>query len=535
MQGIVCFLALGICVGSCTVLREFPTTPLSSTEILYDPAITYQSLKETIAARCVPCHGPQSKEGSYDMSSYAGIRGEGRDHVPNAIAGDTTSLVIRVLRMDTPIQAHRPKSNDEATDGFFSLLRRWIVDYRMAYFRSPNHTSDIHLPGTSGFHGALLKKEQWQWSACTRCHGEDLNGGASGISCLSCHDTRTAQGCASCHRTETSGSFRASSTQSERSSLLHQRHLQAGIAQAGLCQTCHPVPTGLRDGVHLDGQVQIQFSQAANYRGKQPQWDAATKTCTETACHGAGLEGAQIPVWGPPQPTTSSCQNCHGMPPKTLQRGGIHPVDTRCSTCHPSAHQENGQIKEPALHLNGQVEVAFQGDCRTCHGDAESAAPPRDLTGNTATTAMGVGAHRAHLGLSGNKTHLTVPCSACHLVPSETFSKGHIDTLGPAEVIFQGIAILGGLVPRWDREKGTCSQVYCHGATLEGGVHTTPVWNQVGSGQSGCGSCHGMPPRRLRNGDSHTASTACSSCHTHMRPDGSFSKPELHLNGRVDL
>ncbi|MCB9640987.1 MAG: CxxxxCH/CxxCH domain-containing protein [Myxococcales bacterium] len=528
-------LTIAFGMVSCTVLRDFPTSPMSQNDILYEPAVTYQSLKQTIDARCVSCHGAQRKEGDYEMSSYTGIRGVGRDHIPNAIAGDSKSLILSILREDATEPAHRPTTEDAQEGGFIVLLRRWVVDYRMAYFRSSIHSSDIHLPGTTGFHGALIQKEKWNWAACTRCHGEDLGGGSSGVSCIQCHDTRTDDGCASCHSTKATTTFRSPSTVGSRSAVLHQRHVRDALANGALCQTCHPVPTGLIDGVHLDGKVQVQLSRAAAYQGKQPVWDTAAKTCSDTYCHGAGLEGAKVPTWEPPQDTNTPCQSCHGMPPKQLRSGAMHPVDTRCSTCHPSAHQDNKTIKEPALHLNGQVEVSFQGDCKTCHGDAESSAPPRDLSGNTETSAMGVGAHGVHLAQDGNKRHLVIPCASCHQVPGDVFSKGHIDTAGPAEVTFQGLALSGSLSPQWDRTKGTCGQVYCHGATLDGGKQTTPIWNQVGTGQGSCGSCHGMPPRKLRNGDSHTASTACSSCHTNVRPDLSFVDPSLHINGRVEL
>jgi predicted CxxxxCH...CXXCH cytochrome family protein len=67
-------------------------------------------------------------------------------------------------------------------------------------------------------------------------------------------------------------------------------------------------------------------------------------------------------------------------------------------------------------------------------------------------------------------------------------------------------ALAGSVV--WDRSAATCS-TYCHGATLAaGGTNTRPVWTQVGTGQTACGTCHGNPPP-----PPHPAQTACFGCH----------------------
>src|SRR4051812_16949793 len=67
------------------------------------------------------------------------------------------------------------------------------------------------------------------------------------------------------------------------------------------------------------------------------------------------------------------CQNCHGAD----LAGGKAGVS--CQECH------SLQIGQSGLTT-----------CTSCHGD-QSPTPPRDLTGSTATTSRGVGAHQAHL------------------------------------------------------------------------------------------------------------------------------------------
>src|SRR5919201_194496 len=71
-----------------------------------------------------------------------------------------------------------------------------------------------------------------------------------------------------------------------------------------------------------------------------------------------------------------------------------------------------------------------------------------------------------------------------------------------------------GASPVWSRNTATCSGVYCHGARLKGGTHTTPTWTQVDGSQVACGSCHAAPPPP-ETGHPPVAGgrEACSACH----------------------
>jgi predicted CxxxxCH...CXXCH cytochrome family protein len=159
--------------------------------------------------------------------------------------------------------------------------------------------------------------------------------------------------------------------------------------------------------------------------------------------------------------------------------------------------------------------------CTTCHGDAGrsepvpllQAAPPADVNGASP------GAHQAHLhagAIAG-----PIACGECHVVPS---SAGHSN--GKVEVTFGALATRNGASPALTA--GTCSGVYCHGATLGGGA-TSFSWT---GGPLGCTSCHGHPPA------SHApTSTDCSSCHPGtVKADGTIDVAGgLHVNGTVDL
>lgn len=163
--------------------------------------------------------------------------------------------------------------------------------------------------------------------------------------------------------------------------------------------------------------------------------------------------------------------------------------------------------------------------CSTCHGDADSPAPPRDLNGRMDTASPGVGAHRAHLAPQAEARQ--VLCEDCHHVPAELQDPLHLDRR-PAETTWGEIATADGVVPAY--VGGTCA-VYCHGASLGGGTVPRPVWTQVDGTQAACGACHGLPPPAP-----HPADADCSACHTEvMAPDGTFLAPELHVNGRVEV
>ena len=186
-----------------------------------------------------------------------------------------------------------------------------------------------------------------------------------------------------------------------------------------------------------------------------------------------------------------------------------------------------------------------------CHGAGSSIAPPRDTGGRTNLSAIGVGAHAAHLAAS--PWHKRFACETCHKVPAEVGDLGHIFNAGangglvkdplPAELTFTSL----GTGASWDHDTATCTNSYCHGDTLHqtdpatnqivlgaGGTITQPVWTIVDGTQSKCGACHGLPPPLP-----HPQSSDCGTCHQSMNPGdfaaGKISYPELHIDGKVEV
>jgi predicted CxxxxCH...CXXCH cytochrome family protein len=363
-------------------------------------------------------------------------------------------------------------------------------------------TIHIHPPGiadptSNDFHGREIARRNFDLALCASCHGADFAGGAAKVSCLGCHrdgpDT-----CKTCH-----GDGPTSNA--------HGVH-----ANKAACRECHVVPARWDDDGHLfhDGipitTARVTFGVLAQRtidpadRKGSPTWDGTT--CSNIYCHGdashaAAGGNATRPRWNDPAPT-GTCDHCHGNPPPSHIRND-------CASCHPGG----------AAHINGVVEVGRTSGCDGCHGSAASPAPPTDLAGNMFTTALGVGAHQAHLQAS-SQISAPIPCTTCHLVPAALDSPGHVDTPAPAEVV----ASLG-----WDRSTETCASSGCHGTAR-------PRWTS--SGQVSCGTCHGIPPATA----SHSPTMPVTSCVTcHPRTVDAFGniivtgQTSTHINGVVDV
>ncbi|MCC6747239.1 MAG: CxxxxCH/CxxCH domain-containing protein [Deltaproteobacteria bacterium] len=366
---------------------------------------------------------------------------------------------------------------------------------------------------------------------CSTCHGQVVDANQKIIAPnlhINGHVEVIALQCNSCHGGAANaappvGSSGQTAT-TDKSVGAHQKHLASSSWHNPVqCTHCHAVPKNSTDPGHTDSPLpaEVVFTALAVAKGAQPVWNGTT--CAGSYCHGGTMTGgtATSPVWTKVDGTQSACGSCHGMPP-----GGSHPANPACSTCHGMVVDANRRIIAPNLHLNGLVEVTTM-QCNSCHGGAANAAPPVSTTGETATSARGVGAHQSHLRTSTWRAPLQ--CADCHVVPTSSAAAGHSDTPLPAEVTFAGLARHGGANPVWNGV--TCAGSYCHGGTMNGGTVTAPSWTKVDGTQAACGACHGLPP-----GGTHPQNSACSSCHGQVvNAARAIIAPNLHLNGQVEV
>jgi predicted CxxxxCH...CXXCH cytochrome family protein len=497
-----------------------------------------------LAASCSRCHAGDTPAGNFRVSTYLDALGrhEGGENV--IVAGNKSSRLLRALDPATATEPHR---------GFQDLLPKledWVVDCRAMYVRSSIHGAGLQNPDDPQFHGALIAQKGWNFGVCTKCHGEDFSGGTSGASCLTCHEGGPTK-CGSCHGLPPANGA-------------HLAHAGGPTLGKKLeCGECHRTYKDWRDPGHVlaaDGSVdpppvEVVFGALAATQRPDvapkgpPTFNHDTQRCDNVYCHGDyGDDRAasnRQPSWNAPGKGQAACGTCHGIPPSN------HSSD-RCGICHPSVANDARQIVNPSKHLDGVVDVGDgSGTCHACHGDETTKEAFRDLTGNTLPTALGVGAHAAHL--RAGRLRGPVACAECHQVPDKVRAPGHIDSDLPAEVFpkVPGVATLastGGGQPAWDRMRGTCADVYCHGggqkfaADAAVGLHREPAWTRVGLGEAACGTCHGLPPKDGIHPPAMLLSD-CVNCHprsvdaagTIVLTGAPGAETSTHINGVVDL
>jgi predicted CxxxxCH...CXXCH cytochrome family protein len=180
------------------------------------------------------------------------------------------------------------------------------------------------------------------------------------------------------------------------------------------------------------------------------------------------------------------------------------------------------------VSCNGEpIEPVLDG-CRSCHGSTRGAAPPRALDGTTDPSSPGVGAHDAHL--FGTRLMRPVACGECHVEVATVDAPGHLDDSPGAEITF-GVLATRETSAEWRAADRTCAGTYCHGATLSGGGHRTPIWNVTDGSQVACDGCHAMPPPAP-----HPSGDDCQLCHAPVAgPAQTLGIPQRHIDGTVDV
>jgi predicted CxxxxCH...CXXCH cytochrome family protein len=383
-------------------------------------------------------------------------------------------------------------------------------------------------------HGLPPPAPHPQSALCSTCHG-DVVDAAGNIASPSFHVDGTvqvrAESCTQCHgQGEQSAPPRDVSGNDGVQALgvgAHEVHLSGGRWSRPLaCDECHDVPRAPEDFEHADGlPAEVRLRGVAEHGSRAPRWDRAAARCADAWCHGpTESERGDSPRWN--RTGTPSCTSCHGSPPPAP-----HPPMKDCSRCHGGVvGADDVTIIDRERHVDGHVDVRIDSSCRSCHG-GENAAPPRNVDGEAAPTARGVGAHQTHV--LGTTRSRAVPCRECHVVPEDVLSPGHLDTPPPAEVTLSGTGTAYGPGALW--AGGKCADSSCHGAVFPGGHRsggslTTPAWSIVDGSQAACGTCHALPPPRPHP----YFSEDCGRCHENVSPDGkTFLRPDLHVDGVV--
>lgn len=279
-------------------------------------------------------------------------------------------------------------------------------------------------------------------SSCRSCHGADLLGGTSGVSCNSCHDGWQTN-CTFCHDPLVDAPT------------LHTR-ISATAVTPPECDACHGAGYSasartVSDATHMDGTVQIPGV-----------------TCT--SCHGTGTATAAAPRGAAPPVdvlggTTVSVVGAHD----THLDGQSWSDGVACSDCHP------GVAGYVMTHADGTTQVAFTGGgtyaggtCSTtyCHG----AFPGGNGADPTWTgTATCTSCHARPPSTGDHLVHVNTyqyGCESCHVGYTTTRTAGVITNVSvgaaakPLHV--NGIKNVTLVVGTWD---GVGCTATCHSGT----------------------------------------------------------------------
>lgn len=288
---------------------------------------------------------------------------------------------------------------------------------------------------------------------------------------------------------------------------LRTEHRGTGWKRALVCSTLAAFLGGCGGGDPVAPRTARRALGAAD-GGYDPHDEFASAGLSCVVCHPCGAAPVHSASWMDRSSSgfhaftanagLQSCQDCHGA--SLDGTGGSAAIS--CAACH---------------------GAAWKTSCAMCHGGANDAtgAPPKTTWGN-AGDPVRTGAHQRHLA--------RYDCSACHVKPGDALAPGHLD--GPTATVTFGGLSAQGTSPSWNRSSATCAATYCHGGTLLGGTHATPVWTVLDGTQRTCDSCHGAPPANA----SHTRTDGdCSACHGAGYSAAQATVGAGHIDGTLDV
>ena len=248
------------------------------------------------------------------------------------------------------------------------------------------HPDGIANPAADQFHGKILEGFNWNLDACVSCHGDDYGGkGIVEKNCLSCHrERRGPRNCTTCHGGENAAPPRSlddATATSDPAVGAHQLHYAGdrwSTFNSGTCGTCHDAFAGFSSASHLDAvgsprtPADVQFDAFTTANGQNnTAYDGEINSCSDVYCHGAfefRRDDSQYPwaytedvmsgnndrvFWNQLGVGQAACGSCHGLP----LTGHIAADLNTCGTCHSRVVDNNLNIINKYLHINGQVEV----------------------------------------------------------------------------------------------------------------------------------------------------------------------------------
>ena len=258
------------------------------------------------------------------------------------------------------------------------MRRLWMTApllFLLAACGESPHPADYEQPA---IHSVDVKL---QTDDCRTCHGDDLAGGSSGLSCDSCHPVGWREDCTFCHGgDETDGGAPPRGLDGSDDLFgVHTAHASESNHAPYDCVQCHVKPTDVLSTGHTfddtPGVAEVDFS-----GGQSPgaSWDG-NGTCSEAYCHGSFAGQGTVSVTDDVQ-----CGSCHPAADASAQEsqalGGEHREhiahDVACADCHPVVN-EQGDLVQVTEHANGEPTLELpdgitrdNGRCTgNCHNE----------------------------------------------------------------------------------------------------------------------------------------------------------------------
>ena len=219
------------------------------------------------------------------------------------------------------------------------------------------HPDGFANPSSENFHTVAIRDAGWDLASCRSCHGADYAGGTVEETCLTCHP-KTPEDCSTCHggiaNPAPPEDLAGNVATTFRGVGAHQAHLTESVTSRALtCVECHVMPEALDDTGHIGSGLPAEVTFGALARGEEgtPTWDGTT--CATVYCHGAFEEESRTSIkWTEVGTGQAACGTCHGTPP-----GDDHPDNKNCSWCHPRVADDDLNILDKSLHMNGEVDM----------------------------------------------------------------------------------------------------------------------------------------------------------------------------------
>jgi predicted CxxxxCH...CXXCH cytochrome family protein len=206
---------------------------------------------------------------------------------------------------------------------------------------------------------------------CKICHGNDYNGGISGISCDDCHTDETSSWrtlCTFCHGgsdNQTGAPPFGVHEETETSLAVvgaHTKHVQESASHTGWdCNVCHTKPSAFDDAGHIDGisGAEVIFSSIA---GDTAQYDRSNASCSAVYCHGNGINNSGAILWT--SAAAMNCDSCHAYYSNSGSLSGRHEIHIKdegyqCSECHKEVIDSADSIIDKSLHINRMPDISL--------------------------------------------------------------------------------------------------------------------------------------------------------------------------------